>query len=389
MAVLSILSPVSLTSYYAPEDGSVRQARLWFYKTQTLDPVPVYTDSDLRLPHSQPVLTSGSGRVPPVFVGEIGQYRVRTFDEFDVLLEDIDGLPPAAPETATGGGGSTDPNLLVKTGAVMPFYATPTQTVVGYVRLNGGTISPTAGPGTERANDDAMALFKWLWATDATLPVIPNRGTSSDGDWTAAKAITLPDFRSRSLFGVDGQGFSNTNRLTGTTFQTGNATTIGSTGGSPITTLTLAQIPSHNHSITDPGHTHSVTVANHIHGATTGIVAAGAHNHGGTTDTVNAHTHTTPYAGTLAALPIGSPSGGQIATGASSVTSAAGSHSHSITTDTFAAHTHTATTTIGAAGGFTAATTSNAAGITSVAVGGGGSHEQMAPFILVSWFMKL
>jgi microcystin-dependent protein len=267
MAV-SILSPVSMTSFYSPEDGTVRQASLWFYKTQTLDPIPVYTDANLGIPHSQPVLTGGSGRVPPVFIGEVGLYRIRTFDQFDVLIEDIDGLPSAVAPVEGGGGtppDPVDPLLLMKTGAIVPFYADEATTIIGYVRCNGGTISATAGApvGSERANDDAMALFKWLWAQDPRLPVVPTRGTSADGDWTAKKAITLPDFRGRALVGVTGQGGGTTTRLDGVTWNTGgSATLIGSFSGAVTCTLTVANMPGHAHTV--PDHVHPMTSHQHV-----------------------------------------------------------------------------------------------------------------------------
>jgi len=39
----------------------------------------------------------------------------------------------------------------------------------------------------------------------------------------------------------------------------GNTHAVGATGGANSVTLTVAQMPAHNHSITDPGHRHSVT----------------------------------------------------------------------------------------------------------------------------------
>jgi hypothetical protein len=38
----------------------------------------------------------------------------------------------------------------------------------------------------------------------------------------------------------------------------GNTYAVGATGGANTVTLTVAQMPSHNHAITDPGHTHNV-----------------------------------------------------------------------------------------------------------------------------------
>lgn len=388
MAVASAYSPVSLTSYYAPEDGSVLQARLWFYKTQTLDPVPVYHDVNLSIPHAQPVLTGGSGRVPPCFVGDIGLYRIRAFDQYDQLIEDIDGIPSVTAATGGGGGGSTDPNLLVRTGQIAPFYATGVQTVTGWVRCNGGTISSTAGQGTERANDDCQALFKWLWAADPSLPVLPSRGTSSDGDWTAARAITLPDARNRSLFGVDGQGFSNTGRLAGTTFARGDAVTLGSYGGQPTATLTAAQMPAHVHVLNDPSHVHGVTLPSHGHTASGSSDSQGSHTHTGTTDTEAAHTHTY-NAPTAQSNYGGGPGSAGAPTGVSTNTGAAGSHSHSLNINSAGAHSHNISVAVAAAPAIACSVGYAYSGITMNNAGSSAAHEQMPPFLLVSWFIKL
>lgn len=60
---------------------------------------------------------------------------------------------------------------------------------------------------------------------------------------------TLPDFRDRFPIGA------------------GGAVGLFGTGGAASTTLSIAQIPSHTHGITDPGHTHGITDPGHDHAA--------------------------------------------------------------------------------------------------------------------------
>jgi microcystin-dependent protein len=266
--VQSVLSPLSLTSYYDPFDQEVLQAQLYFYKAGTLDPVGVYTDSGLGIPHAQPVLTGGSGRVPPVWIGEIGRYRVRAFDSFDQLIEDLDNMPPAPPPaTAPPPADPVDPTKLIQTGDILSNFSGG-GTRVGYVRCNGLTIGSATSGATERANADAMNLFKYLWQSDSgnMLAVLPSKGASSDGDWTANKQITLPDLRGRSLFGVDGMGNgSMSNRLSGAHFAAGTASVIGANGGTASVTLTTAELPAHNHVLTDPKHNHVLHDPQHNH----------------------------------------------------------------------------------------------------------------------------
>jgi len=67
---------------------------------------------------------------------------------------------------------------------------------------------------------------------------------TSFGSGDGSTTFNLPDCRGRVL-GVLGQGSGLTNR------------TIGNLVGAETHTLTISEMPSHNHSITDPGHTHS------------------------------------------------------------------------------------------------------------------------------------
>lgn len=134
-----------------------------------------------------------------------------------------------------------------------------TGTLAGYVRCNGLTIGSASSGATERANADTQTLFTYLWGADSNLAVSGGRGVSAAADWSANKNIALPDFRGRTLSGLDDMGSSAASRLTSTYLGT-SATVLGASGGSQSHTLTSAQIPAHTHpnTLTDPGHTHGL-----------------------------------------------------------------------------------------------------------------------------------
>lgn len=278
------LSPLSLQTFFDVSGKPIPAAAVYFYAPGTLTPVTVYQDNLLSVPYTQPVTAGGSGRIPPIYVGET-DYRARIFDAQGSLLEDIPFLPaavdlgtipPAAADTA------------IATGDIIWSFNNAAVRL-GWVRCNGNTIGSATSGATERANADTQALFLWLWGQDTgnQLAVTPSKGASAAGDWAANKAIALPDLRGRSIFGMETMGRTSAGRLTGATFATGNGSTLGSYGGAATATLVTANLAAHSHTITatqaahshtitltdpghnhghsDPGHAHSVSDPGHAH----------------------------------------------------------------------------------------------------------------------------
>ncbi len=82
--------------------------------------------------------------------------------------------------------------------------------------------------------------------------------------------FNLPDLRGRVPVGQDdmnntvGTGGGAISRVT--TAGSGiDGATLGATGGAQNHTLITAELPVHNHTLTDPGHTHTVTDPTHTH----------------------------------------------------------------------------------------------------------------------------
>lgn len=78
------------------------------------------------------------------------------------------------------------------------------------------------------------------------------------GSGNGTTTFNVPDLRGRTLAGSDTMGTTAASRLTGTTM-TNSGQTVGSTGGTQTHTLITAEMPVHNHTVTDNGHQHSVS----------------------------------------------------------------------------------------------------------------------------------
>lgn len=76
-------------------------------------------------------------------------------------------------------------------------------------------------------------------------------GTAA-GAGNGSTTFNVPDYRGRVGAGKENMATPATTRL-----NTLSSSTLGATGGAQTHTLTEAQMPAHDHTVTDPGHTHT------------------------------------------------------------------------------------------------------------------------------------
>lgn len=432
--------------------GAIIQA----FDAGTLTPRTVYRDGLAVTPWAQATLgsplpagawvTDANGTIPLAWV--VGNpYKLRITSSGGVQIREVDQLPG---DVAAGGGGGGGGGTSLVTGDYV--WAHTTAVITGRVRANGKTIGSATSGATERANADTSNLFAFLWNADPSLAVSGGRGVSAAADFAANKTIALPDLNARTLFGIDGMGSSATGRLAGALFSSGNATTLGSSGGEATHTLTIAESAAHTHTGTTnanaafqmtfttgavsagtPAGTIS-SAGSHNHGAATGLESAnhthdvssmgsaGSHNHGGATGLESANLHT------ITADPVSSVTrtfanvqGGNLGsvsyvsdvnfttaqfsvgpdhthsigndgshTHSGSTGTQSANHTHSISTD--GAHVHSFTGSAMATHVHTGSTDlggSHTHAFTTASAGSGGAHNTMPPFVLANCYLIL
>lgn len=216
----------------------------------------------------------------------------------------------------------------------------------GYLLCDGSTIG---SPGTGAAIEDV----EYQQVFEVIKYMLPNTGFEVWG----TNVVNLPDMRGRIPVGLDPSLTNN---------QDGNAPNLGSTNGSYEHTLTMGEMPSHNHT----GSTNMDGNHNHT-GSSTG--GSGNHTHSGSTNLDGNHQH-----GGVVVIGLGpyATSGGSGTNGSSGF---AGNHSHTFTISSSGGHSHSISIVTDGDHSHT---------LTINAMGSGNAHYNMQPYLVVNWIIR-
>ncbi|WP_027039120.1 hypothetical protein [Mesorhizobium ciceri] len=244
---MAILWDPGLAPWIDPTGTPYSGLKAYFYDAGTLTPLVTYTDAGLSIPNDHPVVADSGGEFPPVFLPEQIDYHLRIETADGSTLRDIDNISAPTTVVPDPPSGGTDVQYLFNTGDIKTAWRATVPT--GFVRCNGRTVGNATSGATERANADTSALFQFLWTEDANLAVSGGRGATAVGDYAASKTIALPDLRGRALFGLDGMGGADANRVLDADTTGGNSNVVGAVGGESKHTLLTAELPSHDHDL--------------------------------------------------------------------------------------------------------------------------------------------
>lgn len=143
---------------------------------------------------------------------------------------------------------------------------------------------PIAGPGGTISRPWLLLLVA-LWNRTGGAMGISGVPTGTVMDF-AGPVANIPDGWLACGQAVSRAQYANLFGIIGTTWGPGDSTTtfdlppqnvfakgvgmdnVGDTGGAGSVTISIAQLPAHNHGVTDPGHTHVVTDPKHTHTVT-------------------------------------------------------------------------------------------------------------------------
>lgn len=221
---------------------------VFFYVAGTVaTPQNAFADSGLTQALPNPVACDQTGRVPLHWLAN-GLIHVRLTDASGNVQVDTT-MPVIGGSTGGGGGGGTvDPTAIASTGDIK--FRPTSETLTGWVTLNGQTIGSASSGATGRANADTSALFQYLWnnCINAHCPVPGGRGASGLADFNANKQITLYDLRDSVLVGRDCMGNTCSGGLLASNVTSGGdgVDTSYASGGASNVFLSQANLPNLN-----------------------------------------------------------------------------------------------------------------------------------------------
>lgn len=238
---------------------------LYFYQVGTVaTPQNSFQDSGLTILNPWPLQLDQNGRVPMFYLAS-GSVSVRLTDQFGVPQFSYPSMLVIGPAGGGGGGGgSIDPTTIASTGDIK-FRATG-ETLTGWVKANGQTIGSATSGASGRANADTAALFTYLWANCANPTT--NRHCPVVGGIGASAAADFAANKQITLFDMRDSTPAGLDDM-GNTAKGGLLASNISSGGGDGPTTPNASGGEANHTLVlgeMPSHNHTAIDSGHTHG---------------------------------------------------------------------------------------------------------------------------
>lgn len=285
----AVLLPPGEQQYFDNNGNPLAGGSVYYYSPNTTTFQTTWQNPTQTIVNTNPVILDGAGRA---IIYGVGTYRQVVYDALQNLIWDqLTSSGTSSGGSATNfGDGNAVGTIKAWAGIVAPaqyqfangqqilrasfpdlFTAiTQVQSVVCTAGSNiltavtdttqiptGANVEVSCVPGTSTVTATTGSTV--TLSSVATISSAVNATFFPFGNGNGSTTFSVPDLRGYVIAGRDNMGGTAAGRLTSTYF-TNNPDSLGASGGTQSTALTLAQMAGHTHTatVTDPGHAHSM-----------------------------------------------------------------------------------------------------------------------------------
>jgi hypothetical protein len=272
---MAVLTPSPKTAFVDAAGEPLVGGQLYTYIAGTTTLQATYTDSTATTANTNPIILDSRGEANVWLGGAIYKFVLKDAD--DALIWTVDNIsaPTAAVSPVLSGNVTIDSNTSspalkitqTGTGPVLRVQDSADPDVTPFIVDNSGNVGIGTATPVSALEIASPGVFTGAWAYLPTGTVMMFVQTSAPTGWT--KSTTHDNKALRVVSGTASSG--------GTT---------AFTSVFAARTITVANMPSHTHTLTDPGHVHGITINNNAGG---GAIYSG-NTAGGTTSSNSATT---------------------------------------------------------------------------------------------------
>ena len=304
-AQVAALLPDGMQQYFDNNGNPLAGGSVYYYAPNTTTFQTTWQNSNQTIVNTNPVILDGAGRA---LIYGVGTYRQVVYDQLHNLIWDQLTSSGASSGSATNfGDGNAVGTIKAWAGIIAPAQyqfangqqvlrasfpdlltaITQVESVICTTGSNiltaltdttqipiGASVEVSCVPGTSTVTATTNSTV--TLSNTATISSAVNATFFPFGNGNGSTTLNVPDLRGYVIAGRDNMGGTAAGRLT-SVYYSNNPDSLGASGGSQSTTLTLSEMVGHTHTatVTDPGHTHGLADSVSFGGSGTNAVTGG------------------------------------------------------------------------------------------------------------------
>ena len=155
--------PIALTQQSDINGAPLAGALLYIFQVSTVaTPQNSFQDFGLSIANPWPLTSDQFGRIPMFYLAD-GQVHVRLTDASGVVIFDYPSIQVIGPSSGGGGGGGGSVDPTTILSTGDVKWRATSETLTGWVKANAQTIGNATSGASQRANSDTQNLFTYLW----------------------------------------------------------------------------------------------------------------------------------------------------------------------------------------------------------------------------------